>query len=214
VEERALTCDEARELLSAAVDDEVAGDERGRLDRHVHGCSDCARYGDQLAAFTRAVRLRPAAPEPDVVDRVMQRSRPPRLGRGSWLRPALAWCGIVIAAQSLPALVFGDFEDTPTHVARHLGAFALALAIGLLYAAWRPHRALGLMPVAGALLVTTTVGAVLDTASGDRSAFAEVAHITEFVGVLLLWMVAGSPGWDRVTDQVRSIRRGAARTTS
>ena len=216
VEERTLTCDEARELLSAAVDDELAGDDRRSLDHHVDGCADCARHADQLAAFTRAVRLRPVAAEPDFVRRVMQRSRPPRLGRGGWLRPALAWCGIVIAVQSVPALVFGDFEDTPTHVARHLGAFALALAIGLLYAAWRPHRAFGLMPVAGALLVTTTVGTVLDTASGDRSAFAEVAHISEFVGVLLLWMVAGSPGWDRVADLVRSVRDrwGVARTTN
>ena len=210
----ALTCAVARELLSAAADDEVGRVDGRRLDEHLVGCVDCERYADRLAALNRAVRVRPVDTEPDFVGRVMQRSRPPRLGRGGWLRPALAWCGVLIAAQSVKPLVFGDFEGTPTHVARHLGAFALA--IGLLYAAWRPHRAFGLMPVAGALLLTTTAGAILDTASGDRSAFAEAVHLSEFVGMVLLWLVAGSPGWERFRDGVRSLRpgRGVARTTS
>lgn len=214
--EPALTCSTARELLSAAVDDEVGRDDDRRLDDHVDGCPECGRYADRLATLTRTVRLRPVAAESDFVDRVMQRSRPPRLGRGGWLRPALAWCGVLIAAQSIKPLVMGDFEGTPTHVARHLGAFSLALAIGLLYAAWRPHRAFGLMPVAGALLLTTTAGALLDTISGDRSAFAETVHLSEFVGMILLWLVAGSPGWERLRDAARSIRArpGVARSTS
>jgi predicted anti-sigma-YlaC factor YlaD len=212
----ALTCAFARELLSAAADDEVGRVDGRRLDVHLAACVDCRRYDDRLAVLNRAVRVRPVSIEADFVGRVMQRSRPPRLGRGGWLRPALAWCGVLIAAQSVQPLLFGDFEGTPTHVARHLGAFALALAIGLLYAAWRPHRAFGLMPVAGALLLTTTAGAILDTVSGDRSAFAEVVHLSEFVGMVLLWLVAGSPGWERFRDGVRSLRpgRGVVRTTS
>ena len=137
-----------------------------------------------------------------------------RIGRGGWLRPALAWCGVVIAVQSVRPLVFGEFEGAETHIARHLGAFALALAIGLLYAAWKPQRAFGLMPLAGALLGTTTAAAVLDVVSGDRSPFAEMVHVSEFVGMALLWMVAGSPGWDQVLDRLRSRRGWAARRRS
>ncbi len=33
-------------------------------------------------------------------------------------------------------------------LARHLGAFGVALSIGLLYVAWRPHRAYGMLPFA------------------------------------------------------------------
>jgi predicted anti-sigma-YlaC factor YlaD len=211
----ALACVDARELLSTVADDEVIGaTERLVLDAHLEGCQECVRFAEQLAAFTRAVRLRPVDSSSDVVAQVLQRSRPPRLGRGGWLRPALAWCGVVIAVQSVRPLVFGDYEGAETHIARHLGAFALALAIGLLYAAWRPQRAFGLMPLAGALLVTTTAAAVLDMLNGDRSPFAETVHVSEFVGMAMLWMVAGSPGWDRVLALFRSLTRGGARSTS
>jgi predicted anti-sigma-YlaC factor YlaD len=208
----ASTCAAARELVSAAADDEIDRDDHRRLDEHLDECAACSRYAEHLAVLTRTVRLRPVTAEPGFVDRVMQRSRPPRLGRGGWLRPALAWCGVLVAAQSVRPLVFGDLEGTETHVARHLGAFALALGIGLLYAAWKPHRAFGLMPLAGALLVTTTAGALLDTVGGDRSAFAEAAHLSELAGMTLLWLVAGSPGWDRLRHAVRTLR--VVRSTS
>jgi hypothetical protein len=125
----------------------------------------------------------------------MSRSRPPRLGRGAWLRPALTWCAIVIAVQAVPPLVFGEIDGVSTHVARHVGAGGLALAIGLAFAAWKPHRAFGLLPLVGALTATTLAATVLDTFSGDRSPKAESVHIAELVGMFLLWLVAGSPGW-------------------
>jgi predicted anti-sigma-YlaC factor YlaD len=114
------------------------------------------------------------------------------------LRPALAWCGIVIAVQAVPPLVFADLDGVPTHIARHVGASALALAVGFLYTAWRPNRAAGLLPFVAALFATTFAGAVLDSVSGARSPLAETTHLAELVGLVLLWMVAGSPGWERV----------------
>jgi predicted anti-sigma-YlaC factor YlaD len=152
------------------------------------------------------VRLRAAAaPDetPDLVGRVLDRARPPRLGRGGWLRPALVWVAIVLAVQSAPGVVFGEVDGASTHVARHLGAFALALAVGLLYVAWRPHRAFGLLPFAAALVVALGVGALLDILADGRSALAELVHLTELVGLWLLWMIAGSPGWERVRPHGR-----------
>jgi hypothetical protein len=66
------------------------------------------------------------------------------------------------------------------------------------------------------LLLTTLVSTVLDTIDGNRSALAEAVHVVEIVGLVLLWMVAGSPGWDRLGDSLRLFRRhqGAARPTS
>jgi predicted anti-sigma-YlaC factor YlaD len=214
----ALDCELARELISADADGELRGGERLRLATHLDDCPACEAYAQHVARLTRQVRLRAAVAAPDFVDRVMARSRPPRLGRGGWLRPALAWCGVLIAAQSIRPLVFGELDGTPTHVARHVGASALALGVGLLYAAWRPHRAFGLLPLVGALLATTLFGTVLDTAAGARSAAAETVHLAELVGMVLLWMVAGSPGWDRVTGlwpgrHARRSHRGAAPTT-
>ncbi len=207
-------CVEAREMISAAADDELTHTDEQRLAEHLEHCDACRGHADRLTAMTRVVRLRAVAVEPDFVERVMVRVPTVRLGRGAWLRPALAWCGVVIAAYAVRPLFFADLDGTPTHVARHVGASALALAVGLLYVAWRPHRALGLLPLVGALIATTAVGTVLDTVSGDRSPLAESVHLVELVGMTLLWMVAGSPGWERVRAAVGSLRRGVVRPTN
>lgn len=209
-------CAEARLLISGATDDELRHDERRLLDAHLEGCPACRQHADAVASLTRTVRLRSAESEREFVASVMARSRPARLGRGGWLRPALAWCGLVIAVLSLRPLILAEIDGVPTHIARHVGASSLALAVGLLYAAWRPHRAFGLLPLVGALLATTLLSAVLDTVDGSQSLVAEAVHIIEIIGLVLLWMVAGSPGWDRVGDGLRSLRRTerVARPTS
>ena len=210
------SCADARVLISAAADDELRGDEHRSLEAHLAACPPCRARADAVADLTRSVRLRSAESEAEFVRRVLDRSRPARLGRGGWLRPALAWFGIVIAIESIRPLVFGEIDGTPTHIARHVGASGLALSIGLLYAAWRPHRAFGLLPFVAALLATTVLSTLLDTLSGDRSALSEAFHLLELGGLVVLWMVAGSPGWERARDGVRSLRRrgGVARPTS
>ena len=202
------SCSGVRELVSAAADDQLAPNEETALAAHLEHCADCTAYADELAVLTRSIRLRPVTARADLTDAILSRSRPPRLGRGGWMRPALAWVGVVIAVQSVGPLVFGDIDGTPTHVARHVGASALALAIGLLYAAWRPTRAFGLLPLVIALFAATVAAALLDTFAGDRTAVAESVHLAELIGMVLLWFVAGSPGGERARDALRSIRPG------
>lgn len=212
-----MDCISVSELISAAADDELAPSELEVLEAHLDGCPGCRLRAERVAGLTRLARLRPAEPVPDLVHRVLDRARPARLGRGGWLRPALAWVAVVIGAQSVRPLVFGTIDGASTHVARHLGAFALALAIGLLYVAWRPHRAFGLLPFAAALVVTTLFGASFDVAGGSSTPLAEAIHITELLGLVLLWLIAGSPGWDRLRSAMRSmrnVRRGSRLTTS
>ncbi len=193
-----LTCLDARPLISADADDELGSAERALLGAHLEHCADCGRYADQVAGLARTVRVRRIDTDPEFVARVVERAARARLGRGAWLRPALAWCGVMVAAESVRPFIWGQLAGSSTHVARHVGASALALAVAFLAAAWRPDRAAGMLPFVGALLCSTVVATVLDTVFGTRSAGAEYVHVAEVVGMVLLWVIAGSPGWDRV----------------
>ena len=116
------------------------------------------------------------------------------------MRPALAWVAVVLFAQNVVPLVFGETDGAEVHLARHLGAFGVALAIGFAYVAWRPHRAFGMLPFVGALVVTMLASTGFDLIDGDRSALAETAHLAELAGLALLWAIAGSPGWNGWAD--------------
>lgn len=201
-----MDCDAVRDVLSARLDGESLADETAAADRHLVTCAGCRVFAQRLATLDRTIRIRSAEPVPDLVDGVMARARPARLGRAHWMRPALAWVAVVMLVQSVPALVLGDASGANAHMARHLGAFGAALAIGFAYAAWRPHRAFGLLPFTGALVATTLVSAVADSANGGVRPLAEGAHIAELAGLVLLWMIAGSPGWPMRDRALRSWR--------
>ena len=188
-------CSEFRELASASLDDAANAAEEQRLDDHLAGCAGCRSFVDRVAGLNRRLRVHTPAPDPAFVSAVMADARPARLGRGGWTRPVLAWCALVIFVQSVGPLVFGSADGASEHLARHLGASGLALAVGLAYAAWRPHRAYGLLPFVGALFAATVVAMVADMLAGHRTAFAEATHVAELIGIVVLWIVAGSPGW-------------------
>jgi predicted anti-sigma-YlaC factor YlaD len=197
-----MTCDEAAELLSARQDRETTAAEDALLDHHVMDCTGCTLLAVRIDDLSRQLRFRPAAPVPNLVEVITARVRPAVLGRGGWLRPAMAWVSVVLFAQNFNALVGGRLEGADGHLARHIGAFGVALAIGFAYVAWKPHRSHGLLPFAAALIGTIAIGAIADIADGGRTVLAESAHLTEIVGLALLWMIAGSPGWTRSADWV------------
>lgn len=73
---RGLSCDDAGELLSAALDGELEATEAAALDEHLAGCAGCAARGERLAEVRDAFRsLTPAAPPRDLASAVMERIR-------------------------------------------------------------------------------------------------------------------------------------------
>jgi hypothetical protein len=103
-----VDCETTREALSARADGEATGNDITVAETHLAQCPSCRSFAADLEHVDRMVRIRPAEPVPDLVAAVTARARPARLGRGGWLRPALAWVAIVMLIQSLPALLLGE----------------------------------------------------------------------------------------------------------
>jgi predicted anti-sigma-YlaC factor YlaD len=78
----------------------------------------------------------------------------------------------------------------PVHAARHIGSFDVALGVGFLFAAWRPSRIPGLLPVVVALVVCLVGSSLLDVASGNTAALGEAQHVLDFVGLAVVWLLS------------------------
>jgi predicted anti-sigma-YlaC factor YlaD len=106
------------------------------------------------------------------------------------LRVTLVAVAAIMIVAALPALVLGDDAGLPVHAARHVGSFDLALAVGFLFAAWRPSRVSGLLPVVGALVACLVATSVLDVIEGRTGALAETQHVVELAGLIAAWLLA------------------------
>jgi predicted anti-sigma-YlaC factor YlaD len=91
---------------------------------------------------------------------------------------------------SAPALIFGEDAHAPMHVAHEMGTFGVALGIGLVMAAWRTERAVGMLPFAGVLALTLAVTATIDVAAARRTLTEELPHLIDMVALMGLWVVA------------------------
>jgi predicted anti-sigma-YlaC factor YlaD len=165
------------------------------VDTHVATCPGCRAWSEELSALHRMVRIREAEPVPDLSAAIVA-AHQPTAARRSLLGQAISgprWALLVVALTQLvmagPAL-FGDDPGATVHVAREVGSFDVALAIGLLVAALQPARAWGLLPVAAALAAVMCGTAVLDLADGRVSSVSEAHHLLDLAGVAFLWLVA------------------------
>lgn len=218
-----MDCSVVREALSAIIDGEEGPISDHDADAHVLGCAACRGWKDELATLHRMVRVRAAESVPDLSVAIVDAHRPPTPrrpvrrvsttpARGPLAEPVSAtrWALFVVALTQLvlagPALLLGEDAGATVHVARELGSFDVALAIGLLVAAWQPLRAWGLFPVAAALGLVMVGTASADLVDGSATAGGEAHHLLDLAGVLLLWLVArgGRPGDVRRTVTTRA----------
>ena len=106
------------------------------------------------------------------------------------LRWILALLALVQIGVAVPALILGSDAGVPVHTARHLGSFDVAVAVGFLFAAWRPSRIPGLLPVVAALVACLFGSSLLDVLSGNTAALGEAHHAIDFVGLAVLWLLS------------------------
>ena len=209
-----MRCELAREALSAQLDGELNPLEEEGLAAHTKGCASCRGYARDLHAVHRSVRVRAAAPVPDLTRSIMAAAAPhlpaPRqhaaapIRHRSWARYGLLAVGLTQLALALPELVVHTHADHSASLTRELGAFGVALAIGLLVVAWQPQRASGLLPTTFALSAAVTVTAVADVALGHSGPTGQATHFLELVGLVLLWHLARSTRPTRPSSSGRS----------
>jgi predicted anti-sigma-YlaC factor YlaD len=193
-----MRCDAIREALSARLDGEATDVDDDAVDAHVATCRDCATWSEELHLLHRIVRVREAEPVPDLTAAILGTAPQPAGATGRALRAekisVARWALFVVALTQLvlagPALLLGEGSGATVHVARELGSFDVALAIGLLLAAWQPARAWGLFPVVAALALVMGGTAVLDVVRGTATSLGEAHHVLDLAGVAVLWLVA------------------------
>lgn len=192
-----MDCNRIRTAISARLDGEHPGLEPDDVDAHIASCPACRAFAEGAAALHRATRLGSAPPVPDLAPAILASIGAEAVdlpgARERALRVVLTLIAVVQLAVAVPPLVLGDDAGLPIHSARHLGSFGVALAVGFLFAAWRPERCAGLVPVAAALVACVVGTSVLDVASGHAAALGEAHHAAEVAGLLVIWLLVRPP---------------------
>lgn len=190
-----MDCERYRLAISARLDGEDPELAAATLDRHLAGCSACRRWEAEATALTRAARLASADPIPDLTPAILaaigQEPAPSRLDPTA-LRWALGAVALVQFVLAISILLFGT-NGMDGHLTRDVGSFDLALAVGFLYAAWRPSRAHGMLPIVGALVACLAVTTAVDLSEGRAGAGSEAAHLLDLMGLTFLWLVTRTP---------------------
>ena len=190
-----MSCEAAREGISALLDGEIPRIERSAIDAHLAGCAACRAWREEAHEVTRRARIAAARPVP-APDPALLAAAGAAFQRRSWWRalaPARVALVLVALAQiaiTIPALLSGSYRGAPIHVAHEMGAFDMALGIGFLVAAWRPARAQGMRALVGCAALLLVVTAVLDIIAGRTTAVDECSHLLVVAGWLLLRRIA------------------------
>jgi predicted anti-sigma-YlaC factor YlaD len=179
-------------IVSARVDGEDRPGEWEAASAHLRDCAECRVFSTESERLHRMTRLRPVEDVPDLTDRIVAAAgiAPAEPDGTRALRIVLAAAALLQVGLALPALLFGDDANLPVHIARHIGSFDVALAVGYLWVAWRPQRALaGVFPIAAALVACLVGSSVLDVVTGRAAAGGELHHVTDLVGVTAMWLL-------------------------
>jgi predicted anti-sigma-YlaC factor YlaD len=169
-----MGCEQIREAWSARLDGEASPIPRAVVEEHLATCASCRSF------VGRATQV-----DDELPVRTQLLPRPAM----SAARLGLVAVAVAQIALAVPGLIFGTDEGAPIHIAHEVGAWDLALAIGFLFAAARPLRAVGMLPFAAALSIGLVLTATIDIANGRQHAVFETAHLLELSGTTLLWML-------------------------
>ena len=178
---------------------------------HLRTCADCASFAAEIDM------LRPTptgGKRVDLAGRIVAIAGGVDRGGVWWgMRAALFVVAVGELGLAVPDLVARASGVTgDVHMQRHLGAFQIAYAVGLVVVALRPAKARALVPLTAALAVAMVGAAIADTLQGVTPAIGEAQHTLEIAGLFLVWMLAARRGWPGRTRRAARPTPREART--
>jgi len=197
-----MDCDTIQAAVSARADGEPADVAGAVIEWHLRSCADCAGFA---AAVDELTAPRSSRERFDVSPQVVAMAR--RVDRGGvwWgMRAALFLVSAGELALAIPDLVArASAVNGDIHMQRHLGAFQIAFAVGLMVVALRPAKARALVPLTAALALAMVGASIADIAQGVAPALGEAQHSLELAGLALVWLLAARRGWPGRTRTAR-----------
>jgi predicted anti-sigma-YlaC factor YlaD len=187
-----MDCENYRLGISARLDGEDAGVDNATLAWHLANCEACRRFESEAIAITRATRVAATEVAPDLAPTIMAAINLERVATGRRFDPQALRAGLIALALvqmvlAVPVLLLGRDAGAPVHIAREVGSFDFALAIGFLFVGWRPVRAYGMLPLVAALVACLSITTGVDLVRGTATLLNESAHLLDLMGLAAVW---------------------------
>jgi predicted anti-sigma-YlaC factor YlaD len=195
-----MDCENYRLGISARLDGEDAGVDDASLAWHLANCGACRRFESEAIALTRAVRVAATEAPPDLTPTIMAAINQQRVGRAPRFDPQALRIGLIALAVvqmllAVPVLIYGRDAGAPVHLAREIGSFDFALAVGFFFVGWRPARAYGMLPLVAAVVGCLAITTAVDLVRGTATLLNESAHLLDVMGLAAVWEMARSAGY-------------------
>jgi predicted anti-sigma-YlaC factor YlaD len=190
-----MDCENYRLGISARLDGEDAGVDDATLAWHLANCEACRRFESEAIALIRTVRVATTEPPPDLTPTIMAAINDQRVAKAPRFDPQALRGGLIALAVvqmllAVPVLLLGRDAGAPVHIAREVGSFDFALAVGFLFVGWRPARAYGMLPLVATVVGLLTITTAFDLVRGTATLLNESAHLLDVMGLAAVWELA------------------------
>jgi predicted anti-sigma-YlaC factor YlaD len=195
-----MECENYRLGISARLDGEDAGVDDATLAWHLANCEACRRFESETIALTRTVRVATSEAPPDLTPAIMAAVNRERVAKAPRFDPQALRGGLIALAVvqmllAVPVLLLGRDAGAPVHIAREVGSFDFALAVGFLFVGWRPARAYGMLPLVATVVGLLAITTGFDLVRGTATLLNESAHLLDVMGLAAVWELARTAGY-------------------
>ena len=199
-----MECQNYRLGISARLDGEETGIDDATLAWHLATCEACRRFEVEAISVGRTVRMATGGlTPPDLAPTIMAAINADRSARKAprfdpqALRAGLISVAVVQMLLALPVFLLGRGSGAPIHIAREVGSFDFAVAVGFFFVGLRPARAYGMLPLVAALVGCMSLATGVDIVRGTATLVGESAHLLDLMGLVAvsgLSRAEGQPG--------------------